>query len=396
MSPTPISRSPDLKRLRDDGYDVEVRADPAYLLIKDVPYVDTARTVRRGTLVSTLQLAGDVTTTPDTHVVTFIGDTPCDHHGEPLTKIINSSNHQALAGGLEIDHTFSSKPPGGYPDYHAKMTTYINILLGHAEVIDPTATAQTYPVIGNDDLGTVFRYLDTASSKAGIGEVTSKLTVPAVAIVGLGGTGSYVLDLIAKTPVEELHLFDGDIFLQHGAFRSPGAPSINTLQAKPFKVDYFAALYGNMRDGIVPHPEYIDEANVHLLGAMDFAFVCVDDADARAVVVSALEAVNVPFIDVGMGVHEVNGSLGGIVRTTTSTGPDREAAHHHLPLKKADAHNDYVHNIQIADLNALNAALAVIKWKKLLGFYRDLEREHHSCYTIDGNRLTNESRTDAD
>ena len=32
--------------------------------------------------------------------------------------------------------------------------------------------------------------------------------------------------------------------------------------------------------------------------------------------------------------------------------------------------DDYNRNIQIADLNALNAAFAVIKWKKLFGFYR--------------------------
>ena len=40
-------------------------------------------------------------------------------------------------------------------------------------------------------------------------------------------------------------------------------------------------------------------------------------------------------------------------------------------------------------MNALNAVLAVIKWKKLRGFYRDLEREHHCTYTTDGNMLLN-------
>jgi hypothetical protein len=54
--------------------------------------------------------------------------------------------------------------------------------------------------------------------------------------------------------------------------------------------------------------------------------------------------------------------------------------------------NDYSHNIQIAELNALNAALAVIKWKKLCGFYQDLEREHCSVYTINGNHIANEDQ----
>jgi hypothetical protein len=38
-------------------------------------------------------------------------------------------------------------------------------------------------------------------------------------------------------------------------------------------------------------------------------------------------------------------------------------------------------NNEAADLDAFNAILAVVKWKKLRGFYRDIEREHHSTYT---------------
>ena len=37
----------------------------------------------------------------------------------------------------------------------------------------------------------------------------------------------------------------------------------------------------------------------------------------------------------------------------------------------------------------LNAVLAVVKWKKIRGFYRDLERELHCTYTTDGNVLDN-------
>ena len=81
-------------------------------------------------------------------------------------------------------------------------------------------------------------------------------------IVGVGGTGSYVLDLTAKTPVKEIHLFDGDRFLQHNAFRSPGAPSADELRALPYKVDYFEKIYSKMRRGIVPHAYHLDASNV--------------------------------------------------------------------------------------------------------------------------------------
>lgn len=395
MSRRLISRSPDLKRLRDEGYNVQIKAEPAHLMILDVPYVTANRVVETGVLVSTLALAGDVTTTPDTHVAFFAGEMPCDQHGQPLTKIINESRHQVLADGLEIEHSFSSKPAAGYPDYYEKMTAYINILLGPALAIDPNVTPQTYPVIEDDDDESVFRYLDTASSRAGIGAVTQKLHVAQIAIVGLGGTGSYVLDFVAKTPVREIHLFDGDAFLQHNAFRAPGAPTIETLQTKPAKVAYLSEQYSNMRNGIIAHPEYLDESNVDALRSMDFAFLCMAAGQAKRQAVRILEDASVSFVDVGMGLQETGEALGGIVRVTTSTPSSRDEARPHIPFSEGGIGNEYARNIQIAELNALNAALAVIKWKKLCGFYRDFENEYNSLYTIDGNQLLNEGGPDA-
>jgi hypothetical protein len=46
-------------------------------------------------------------------------------------------------------------------------------------------------------------------------------------------------------------------------------------------------------------------------------------------------------------------------------------------------------NIQIADLNMLNAVFAVIRWKKLYGFYADDEHELFTAYTIAANQLLN-------
>src|SRR5262245_30347439 len=116
-----ISPSPDLARLRDEGYHVSIQE--AHLVLEHVPYATAQQAVAYGTLVSTLTLAGDVTTTPDTHVVYFAGETPCDAAGQPLHKIINSHQLQTLAPGLDVQFTFSSKPPAGYPDYYEKMTT---------------------------------------------------------------------------------------------------------------------------------------------------------------------------------------------------------------------------------------------------------------------------------
>jgi tRNA A37 threonylcarbamoyladenosine dehydratase len=47
-----------------------------------------------------------------------------------------------------------------------------------------------------------------AASRAGITAISARLSMFRIAIVGLGGTGSYVLDLVAKSAVREIHLFD--------------------------------------------------------------------------------------------------------------------------------------------------------------------------------------------
>jgi hypothetical protein len=389
MSQQLINRSPDLKRLRDDGYNVEVRA--GHLLVKEVPYVNASREIRRGTLVSTLTLAGDVTDKPDGHVAMFVGDYPCDQNGAALEKI-RSGGGAAIDDGLVANYSFSSKPTHGqgYADYYEKMTAYAAILQSHVQAIDPKVTAQTFTVVETGADESVFHYEDTASSRAGINLVSQKLKLSRIAIVGLGGTGSYVLDLTAKTPVGEIHLFDGDQFLSHNAFRAPSAASIEALRAKPSKVAYLHHQYSQLHRSIIPHAYYLDASNAHELEGMEFVFLCIDAGSAKKLIVEKLEELGIPFIDVGMGITLNDESLGGIVQTTLSTSSRRDNFRRRVSLGDPAPGNEYERNIQVADLNALNAALAVIAWKKLYGFYRDYDKALYSSYTIDCNMLLSE------
>ena len=89
---------------------------------------------------------------------------------------------------------------------------------------------------------------------------------------------------------------------------------------------------------------------------MDFVFIAVDNGCARSLAVENLTMAAIPFIDVGMGVEEVDGSLTGQLRVTTGIPETGSAAIAVIPL--ADDGDDlYSRNIQIADLNALNAVL---------------------------------------
>lgn len=286
-----------------------------------------------------------------------------------MTELVNQALDTKLDDGLTVKFSFSQKPPRGYyEDYYEKMTTYAAILTGHADALQPDATARVYRVEEPDeDDDSPFHYLDTASSRAEINTVTRKLKLDRVAIVGLGGTGSYVLDLVAKTPVKEVHLYDGDVYSTHNAFRSPSAPSIEELREQPKKVAYFKQMYAKMHRGIVAHDTHVDASNVDELRGMNFVFLCMDQGEAKRVIVHKLEEFGVSFVDVGMGLFLKNETLGGILRVTTSTVKQRAHVHDkgRIPLGGDDADNEYDKNIQIADLNSLNAALAVIKWKKL-------------------------------
>ncbi|MGA7225579.1 MAG: ThiF family adenylyltransferase [Candidatus Acidiferrales bacterium] len=393
MSQRPINRSDDLKKVRDEGYDIEVRS--GCLLVKDVPYVNSAKQVKRGILVIKLVLAGDQTGRPDTHVAYFSREHPRNEDGSEIAKIKHGSNAHSLAEGVPVNHSFSAKPKpaDAYPDYYEQVTTYVAIITGPAQRIDSAVTAKTFPVIvPDDDSEEPFNHTDTASSRAEIVEVTNKLARRKIAVLGLGGTGSYVLDLVAKTPVKEIHLYDGDTFYQHNAFRSPSAPAVEELGAKQPKTTYFRNLYGKMHRGIVDHPVYRDAGNVEELRGMDLVFVCLDKNSPKKLIVEKLAEFNVPFTDVGMGIQLDNGTLGGIVGVTTSTPQKRDHFRGRVSFEDTPGDDDYNRNIQIADLNALNAALAVIKWKKLFGFYRDLKSEHHSLFSIDTGLLLNEDR----
>jgi molybdopterin/thiamine biosynthesis adenylyltransferase len=296
-----------------------------------------------------------------------------------------------LGDGLKVTFTFSAK--ADYRDYRHKMLAYIGWITGEAQKVRPEVTAQTFPVYATDDEDDdVFHYVDTASSRVHVGADNEKLEAQRIAIIGVGGTGSYVLDLVAKTRVAEIRVFDGDGFDTHNAFRSPGAWSLAELEEKKSKVANFVDIYARLRrKGLIGHPDPLTADNLHLLEGINFAFLCMDAGKAKRAIVDWLVNKRVSFVDVGMGIVRGAKGLQGIVRLVASTPDRRDHIERCMSFGTEDeAENEYATNIQIAELNALNAALAVIRWKRLCGFYRDAGREHFSSYQIATNSLANE------
>lgn len=394
MSERLIARSPDLKRLRDEGYEVEVRH--GFLVVHSVPYVNAQKQVMFGKIVTNLDLNGDKTRKPDDHQVWFAGDYPCNYDGSVISQIKHTTETTTLCEGVVVQHRFSCKPQGGYPDYHTKTTRYVEIIQNQAKAIDPKVDARTFKPVASSEEDSVFLYTDSASSRAGIANVARKTAMGKIAIIGLGGSGGYVFDLMVKTHVREIHLFDGDDFLQHNAFRAPGAASLQVLEEKLKKVEYFARMYGQMRRGIVAHPEYVTDENIVQLAGFDFVFICVDKPAVRKLLSEYLTKAGIPFLDIGMELEllEEEQSLIGTCRVTLNTPEKSDHFPKHVSLEDSTVADDlYGTNIQVADLNALCAVMAVIKWKKFCGFYQDCYGEHQSAYAINAHQLTRDEVT---
>lgn len=237
----------------------------------------------------------------------------------------------------------------------------------------------------------IFQYPDTNSTRSNIEFLNRKFKEQRIAIIGLGGTGSYILDQVAKTPVREIHLFDGDYFHLHNAFRAPGAIAGEQLENASGlkKVQYYTEVYSRMHTGIIPHDQFITLDTIAILKGFDYVFICVDTNAVRYMITQELLNMAVTFIDAGLGVRMLNDQLIGTVRVTAGTVDKSDHLNDRIGSEEF-AENDYATNIQIADLNCLNAIQAVIKWKKMSGFYQDLKEEHNILYFINTNRLMNE------
>lgn len=389
MSRQLINLNPELQRLINEGYEIEFRS--GYLLVHSVPYVNSNKEVARGVIVSELTMATpDVLSRPSTHQVHFIGEHPCKADGTDLVQIRCQSGEFKLAEEITAQHWFSNKPKcGHYESYYEKVTSYVRVISSQAKAVDPSVDAKTYRTREPIEDDSVFLYQDTASSRAGIQRLAARFRPQRIAFVGLGGTGSYALDLVAKTHVMEIHLFDAALLRPHNAFRSPGAISREILDRGITKVKYLSEHYSAMRRGVVPHEVMIHEDNVMELAGFDYVFLCVDLSEVRQLVLRTLANTEVNVIDVGMGLNlsDDQESIWGTCRVTASTPSTRDVALARMP--KVDRDEElYASNIQVADFNCLNAALAVAKWKRMSGFYLDDHDEYETTFSVNLNQLS--------
>lgn len=393
MLPTLASHNSDIRRLVERGY--AVTFDNNYLVVRDIPYLNEARELQWGAIVTLLEFIDDVRVKQQNHQVSFAGDAPHGLDGRLIPNLGDTPHAVPLSDTeplVVVERQFSNKPDAGYRDFFDKIERYVAIISGPAMELHGVTplTFRTYDDAASDS---VFKFRDMLTARAEIDDLIEPFKNEVVAVIGLGGTGGYLLDLIVKTPVREIRGFDADGYHVHNAYRSPGR--LQGAELGTTKAEVYASRYENFRHGLRIETKFIDSASHEELDGVTFAFVCVDKGTARASIIDLLIAKGIPFIDVGMGLARRGGPIKGSMRTTLFA-KGRAADVRAMKLVPThDAANDiYKTNIQIAELNALNACLAVILYKKQLGFYVDDDPLYNLLFEIGDMRAVSQRDED--
>ena len=290
-----------------------------------------------------------------------------DQRGQPIGNVVGTDHASTCCLSIKLG---SPTSPRDYDDAFHCLGHYLKIIVGAVRAAQD----------GQGDFVQAvnpFTFASAFESRAGLQAMQNHIRGQSIAIIGLGGTGSYILDLVAKTPVSHIHLLDGDRLEEWNTFRSPGAPNecqLATIQgATAFKVDYYKARYDVFRKGIVAHRCHADSENIRTLPdqRVSFAFIAIDPRDnsRQDEVFEALEDVAIPFVDAGMSVRISEDRLAASLQVYSSSRSSKGRWRDAIPnshLGDTDRQDPY-RNSQIAELNAMNAALAVIEWRKITG-----------------------------
>jgi ThiF family len=385
-----VSHNKDIEQLLLKGYAVAL--DSGHLVIRDIPYLDAKGELCWGAIVCKLKSTDNKLFVMEDHQIYFAGSHPHGLDGKPIANLAGGPHTLPLVStDVVIERSMSNKPPEGYANHVAKIDRYVTILCGPAMEREGVTPLSFRKVKSEGDVS-VFKFTDTLTSRAEISDLARLLKDEVVAIIGLGGTGSYVLDFIVKTPVARVLGFDKDLFHVHNAFRSPGR-LLNEGELDRPKAEVYQGRYENFREGLELQAKYVDDSCAESLKGVTFAFVCVDKGSSRSGIFDLLMKLHIPFIDVGMGLDRKQHAINGTLRATYYEPSNAQKMRDWGLAELSDRPDDeYKVNVQISELNALNACIAVVRYKQLKGFYLDENNFDHMLFKVNDIKVHGEAR----
>ncbi len=372
MSPTPTNHETELAEVLQAGFDCCVEDDT--LTVGPIPYRLSGGGVGHGSLICHLVRNGGDIAPPNDHTVAWIADeVPHHRDGRPMDRLMIDQTGNTWSNGATSICVMSRRGPEPYPTYGQKMVTYVRLIareaVAHWRATGPGAIAVR-------DANHLVDH-ETGLNRARVGHLNALLAKENIAVVGAGGTGAHIVDLISKSNVRQIDIYDPDHVSVHTQLRWPGVVERRTVEERTNKAEYLAALYARRTNrNIRGHPYAINKGNLTYLNGKSMVFVAIDNGPARREVLTGLADVGVNFIDCGIDLQGNDGPLTASLRVvrcqSEQSAEKRSELATFAPGGDVALDDDlYAQNIQTGEMNSLNAALAVIAWKQGIGFYRD-------------------------
>ena len=375
MSAIQTNHDGGLDRVIQAGLDYEIEGD--VLMVGPIPYRQRDNSVAHGHLICYLEREGERIGAPSDHTVHWVAEEkPYAADGSSLeADLVHDTSSRSWSNGQSSICGMSRKPPGsGYSDYGFKMLAYAKFIArqtGKNWKQDRKGTGRVKE--GNNMVDQ-----ETGLTRSAIGDLDQLFKQEKLAVIGAGGTGGHIVDLIAKCNVAHISIFDDDVVSQHTQLRWPGVVSRSIVEEGQNKAEYLAKTYASRANrNITGRALRIRKPDLTQFQDRTMVFVAVDRGLDRREILTGLADLGVNFIDCGIDMHRYPDGLIASARVTRTVNGDDNQKRLSLAEKtpgKDFGEDIYEVAIQTGDINALNATLAVIAWKQSIGFYRDKPR----------------------
>ncbi|MCY4261738.1 MAG: ThiF family adenylyltransferase [Candidatus Dadabacteria bacterium] len=210
-----------------------------------------------------------------------------------------------------------------------------------------------------------------------------------IAVVGLGGVGAWIADLLSKADVAEVHGWDADVIEEKNIIRMPGA--VNPCWIGKPKAKWFEETYRQIHRQVFGYPKNVTDQNANeICMNTTFGFVAVDNEDGRKVACNAMAGAKIPFIDVGIALDRRDSEVTASIRLTINW-PHRDAWQKAIP-KVGKVGQEVYGKLELPDITAIAAGLALQSWRKMRGQMAQDKASECIVYRAETNTITVRTR----
>ena len=180
-----------------------------------------------------------------------------------------------------------------------------------------------------------------------------------VNVIGAGGTGTWIVDILSKTNVGEIHVWDHDKIERRNVKRAPGGERAWAKHVGAAKAEACQAIYGSGNVRVIPHVKRVEEINVDAATTGSYLFIAVDDEESQELIEKHAISRRIRFSSVGMSVDYEHGTAKGSIhirnQETERTGGGTKGGQNAYQV------------LCVPEAHAASAAMAVFQWRHYSG-----------------------------